>query len=153
MLEKRDKVEVENLLHAQGGSTNFPWYAQALRQFNDAPNQLPFDHHELIAMIAPRAVLMIESSQIPRMGAEAARVDALAAREVWKALGVPDRMGATEENISHCQWHPNFTSALEAYLDRFLLGKQDGISTDILRSKYTDVDRAKWIPWTTPELK
>jgi hypothetical protein len=45
-----------------------------------------FDHHELIAMIAPRALLMIESSQIPRMGAETAR-------EVWKALGVPDRMG------------------------------------------------------------
>jgi hypothetical protein len=153
MLEKRDKVEVENLLHAQGSSTNFPWYAQALRQFNEAPDKLPFDHHELIAMIAPRAVLMIESSLIPRMGAEGARVDALAAREVWKALGVPDRMGATEEHVGHCQWHPNFTPALEAYLDKFLLGKTDGQSTDILRSKFTDVDRAKWIPWTTPELK
>jgi hypothetical protein len=153
MLEKRDKVEVENLLHAQGSSAEFPWYAASLRQFNDAPDKLPFDHHELIAMIAPRAVLMIESSQIPRMGAEAARVDALAAREVWKALGVPDRIGVTEENIGHCQWHPGFTPDLEAYLDKFLLGKKDGQSTDILRSKFTNVDRAKWIPWATPELK
>ena len=80
-------------------------------------------------------------------------MDALAAREVWKALGVPDRMGAVEENIAHCRWHPNFTPALEAYIDKFLLGKADGASTDILRSKYVDVDRAKWIPWTTPELK
>ena len=152
MLEKRDKVEVENLLHAQGSNAEFPWYARALRQFNDAPDKLPFDHHELIAMIAPRAVLMIESSQIPRMGAEAARVDALAAREVWKALGVPDRMGVTEENVGHCQWNPGFTPDLEAYLDKFLLGKKD-VNTDILRSKFTNVDRAKWIPWTTPELK
>jgi hypothetical protein len=152
MLEKRDKIEVENLLHAQGGSTNFPWYARALRQFNNDPDKLPFDHHELIAMIAPRAVLMVESSQVPRMGAEAARVDALAAREVWAALDVPDRMGATEENTGHCQWHPGFTPALEAYLDKFLLGKQD-VNTDILRSKHTEVDRAKWIPWTTPDLK
>jgi hypothetical protein len=152
MLEKRDKVEVENLLHAQGGSTNFPWYARALRQFNHAPDKLPFDHHELIAMIAPRAVLMIESSQISRIGAEAARVDALAAHEVWKALGVPERMGVTEETVGHCQWHSGFTPALEAYLDKFLLGKKD-VNTDILRSKYTEVDRAKWIPWTTPELK
>ena len=106
----------------------------------------------MIAMIAPRAVLMIESSQIARMGAEAARVDALAAREVWKALGVPDRMGATEENIGHCQWHPGFTLALEAYLDKFLLGKPN-VDTDILRSKFTEVDRTRWIPWTTPELK
>jgi hypothetical protein len=152
MLEKRDKVEVENLHHAQGGNPEFPWYARALRQFNSDPDKLPFDHHELIAMIAPRAVLMIESSQIPRMGAEAARVDALAAREVWKALGVPDRMGVAEEQIGHCQWHPGFTPALEAYLDKFLMGNQD-VDTDILRSKFTEVDRAKWIPWKTPELK
>jgi hypothetical protein len=58
-------------------------------------------------IIAPRAVLMIESSQIPRMGAEAARVDALAAREVWNALGVPDRMGATEELLQpNCSMEP-----------------------------------------------
>ena len=82
----------------------------------------------------------------------AARVDALAAREVWKAIGVPDRMGATEEQIAHCQWHAGFTPALEAYLDKFLLGKKD-VNTDILRLKFTDVDRAKWIPWTSPELK
>jgi hypothetical protein len=41
---------------------------------------------------------------------------------------------------------------LEAYLDKFLLGKND-VNTDILRSKYTDLDRAEWIPWSTPELK
>jgi hypothetical protein len=74
-------------------------------------------------------------------------------REVWKALGVPDRMGVTEANVSHCSWHPSFTSDLEAYLDRFLLGKKDGQSTDILRSKFNNVDRTKWIPWNTPELK
>jgi hypothetical protein len=153
MLENRDKVEVENLLHAQGSTPSFPWYARALRQFNEAPDRLPYDHHELIAMIAPRAVLMIESSNIPRMGAEAARVDALAAREVWKALDVPERMGAVEENVGHCQWHEGFTPALEAYLDRFLLRRTDGPSTDILRSRFTAIDRAKWIPWTTPALK
>jgi len=153
MLEKRDNVEVENLLHAQGSNDEFPWYARALRQFNNDPDKLPFDHHELIAMIAPRAVLMIESSQIPRMGAEAARIDALAAREVWEALGVPDRMGVMEANVGHCRWHESFTPDLEAYLDRFLLGKEDGQSTDFMRSKFTNVDREKWIPWNTPELK
>jgi len=153
MLEKRDKVEVENLLHAQGGSPDFPWYARSLRQFNNAPERLPIDHHELIAMIAPRAVLMIESTQIPRMGAEAARVDALAAKEVWRALGVGDRIGVTEQNVPHCSWSPEFTPDLEACVDRFLLGKTDGKPTDFLRSKFTQIDREKWIPWMTPELK
>jgi hypothetical protein len=152
MLEKRDKVEVENLLHAQGSSPSFPWYAKALRQFNNAPDKLPYDHHELIALIAPRPVLMIESTQIARMGAEAARIDALAAREVWKALGVPDRIGVTEDNVAHCSWSQKFTPDLEAYLDKFLLGKTEG-NTEVLRSKYTDLDVTKWIPWTTPGLK
>jgi hypothetical protein len=31
--------------------------------------------------------------------------------------------------------------------------KKDGKPTDFLRSKFTEVDRKKWIPWTTPELK
>jgi hypothetical protein len=153
MLEQRDKVEVENLRHAQGGSADFPWYARALRQFSETPEKLPVDQHQLVALIAPRAVLMIESSQVPRMGAEAARVSALAAREVWAALGVPDRMGVTEENTPHCRWHEGFTPDLEAYLDRFLLGREGGASTDILRSRFTDVDREKWIPWKRPQLR
>lgn len=145
MLEKRDNTEVENLLHAQGA----PWYAQALMQFNNDPNKLPFDHHELIAMVAPRAFLAIESTAIARMGAEAARVDALAAREVWTALGVPDRMGASEENVNHCVWHDGFTPDLEAYVDKYLLEKDT--NTDILRSVFT-IDTDTWIPWETPEL-
>ncbi len=153
MLEKRDKVEVENLLHAQGGSDEFPWYARRLRQFNNDPNKLPIDHHELIAMIAPRAVLMIESTMIARMGAEAARIDALAAKEVYEALGVPDRIGVTEDNVMHCSWSRKYTPLLEAFLDKFLLGKKDGGPTGILQSKFTDLEADNWIPWETPELK
>jgi len=148
MLEKRDNTEVENLLHAQGA----PWYAEALTQFNNTPDKLPFDHHELIAMVAPRAFLAIESTAIARMGAEAARIDALAAREVWTALGVPNRMGATEENTNHCVWHDGFTPDLEAYLDKYLLGEED-VDTDILRSKFTSIDTETWIPWETPSLE
>lgn len=146
MLERRDDTEVENLLHAQGA----PWYAEALQQFNDEPDKLPFDHHELMALVAPRALFAIESTAIARMGAEAARVDALAAREVYSALGVAERMGATEENTQHCVWHEGFTGELEAFVDKFLLGKTD-VNTIILRSRFT-IDTDTWIPWSTPAL-
>ena len=87
------------------------------------------------------------------MGAEAARVDALAAREVWKALSVPDRIGVTEERVGPCQRHPNFTPIWRPTSIGFLLGMNDGKPTEFLRSEVRDVDRAKWIPWETPELK
>jgi len=62
-------------------------------------------------------------------------------------------MGATEEDTPHCRWHDGFTPDLEAYLDRFMLGRKDGRSTDILRSKFTALDRGTWIPWQAPALR
>jgi hypothetical protein len=149
MLEDRDKTEVENLHHAQG----CVWYGELLGKYvptSVSPNSLPFDQHELIGMIAPRAVLCIESSKIARMGAEAARCSHLAARKIWTAMGVPDRMGATEENTDHCVWASGYTKDLEAFVDKFLLGKS--VETNILRSKFTSIDEKKWITWETPAL-
>jgi hypothetical protein len=147
MLEDRDNTEVENLHHALGAA----WYHPDLGQFANSPNKLPFDHHELISMVAPRAFLALESTQVARMGAEAARVDALAAREVYTALGIPFRMGTSEVNVAHCSWHDGFTADLEAYVDKYLLDQED-VDTDILRSTYT-IDTATWIPWDTPVLQ
>jgi hypothetical protein len=62
-------------------------------------------------------------------------------------------MGVTEEDTPYCQWHAGFTPDLEAYLDRFMLDKTGGGSTDILHSRFTGIERAMWIPWQTPVLR
>lgn len=146
MLETRDKTEVENLKVAQGAS----WYSNALREFTKIPDKLPFDQHEFIALCLPRAILCIESSKIARMGAEAARVDAVAARKVYSAFGIEDRIGVTEANVDHCTWSSSYTPDLDAYVSKFLLGKE--VNTKILRSKFTSVDTTTWIPWSAPKL-
>ena len=87
MLEDRDRTEVENLHHAQGAA----WYAEILKKYvptSMSPNSLPFDQHELMGLCLPRAIFCIESSMIARMGAEAARVDALALRRMYSAFGI-----------------------------------------------------------------
>jgi hypothetical protein len=150
LLEDRDNTEVENLHHAQGAE----WYAASLKAYqsgNVSPNTLPYDHHQLIGMIAPRAVLAVESSQIARMGAEAAYAAHLGARKIWDALGVSDRHGSTETNTGHCSFHNGSRPALEAFVDKFLLG-DESVDTDILESIY-DVDDATWNPWDAPELQ
>ena len=150
MLEDRDNTEVENLHHAQG----VQWYAAGLKAYEPlsvSPNTLPYDHHELIGMIAPRAVLAIESSQIARMGAEAAYAAHLGARKIWDALGVSDRHGSSETNTGHCSFHSGSRPALEAFVDKFLLG-DESVDTDILESVYT-VDDATWNPWDAPKLE
>ncbi len=142
--------EVEDLNHAQGAA----WYSDALRVYqpeNVSPNTLPYDQHEVMALCLPRALFCIESSMIYRMGAEAARVSALATRKTYSAFGIGDRFGVTEANVNHCTWSNTYTPDLEAFVDKFLLGKET--NTNILRSKFTNIDTAKWIPWSAPDLK
>ena len=104
-----------------------------------------------MALCLPRALFCIESSMIARMGAEAARVDAVAVRKTYAAFGIEDRIGVTEANVNHCSWSSSYSPDLEAFVDKFLLGKET--NTKILRSKFTSVDTATWIPWTAPTLQ
>lgn len=139
----------EDLEAAQGTA----WYAEKLKQFKnaDAP-KLPFDMHELVAMVAPRAILAIENTAIDRLGSQAGSVSMRAAAEVYKALGIPDRIGFTQAAASgHCQFPSSQTADVQAFVDKFLLGKT-GVNTTIAKSSY-NTDLAKWVTWTTPALK
>jgi hypothetical protein len=138
----------EDLEAAQGTA----WYAQNLKQFRnvDAP-KLPIDMHELVAMVAPRAILAIANTGIDRLGSEAGSVSMKAATEVYKALGIPDRIGFTQTAASaHCAFPTSQTADVAAFVDKFLLGKTS-TNTAIAKTPYT-TDLARWITWTTPQL-
>lgn len=138
----------EDLEAAQGTA----WYAQNLRQFKnaDAP-RLPYDQHELVAMVAPRAILVLENTAIARLGSEAGYVSMKAASEVYKALGVPDRIGYSQAAASaHCSFPASQAPDVAAFIDKFLLGKATA-NTAIAKSAY-DTDLKKWITWSTPQL-
>ena len=95
----------EDLQEAQGTA----WYATNLKQFKnaDAP-KLPVDMHELVALVAPRAILTIANTSIDRLGSEAGYVSMKAATEVYKALGVPDRIGWVQNATgTHCAFPSN----------------------------------------------
>ena len=43
---------------------HFPhWFNRQFKQFNEQPQKLPFDQHELIALVAPRPVLLSNASE------------------------------------------------------------------------------------------
>ncbi len=139
----------EDLNAAQGTA----WYAQNLLQFTNATaGKLPYDEHELVAMVAPRAVLAIENTGIDRLGSQAGSVSMKAAVEVYKGLGVPDRIGFSQAVASaHCSFPSSQTADVQAFVDKFLLGKTTA-NTNIAKSSYT-TDLTKWVTWTTPTLQ
>ncbi len=137
----------ETLRNAQGA----PWYHQDLRQFNNAIDKLPFDHHELLAMIAPRALLVLGNPDYEWLSEESGHVSCKAAKEVWKALGVADRFGFSKVGgHNHCQLPDIQRPEVIAFVEKFLLDKKD-VNTNVEISPYNP-DLTKWIKWTTPEL-
>jgi hypothetical protein len=68
----------------------FPhWFNAAFKQFNDAPERLPFDQNALVALCAPRAVLF-SAAQEDQWANPAGQFEVLKATEgVYRLFGVP----------------------------------------------------------------
>jgi hypothetical protein len=139
----------EDLQEAQGTA----WYAANLKQFNNAAApKLPVDMHELVAMVAPRAIITVANTGIDRLGSEAGYVSMKAATEVYKALGVPDRIGFTQAAASaHCSFPSSQTADVQAFVDKFLAA-MPAANTNVAKSPYS-TSLTRWITWTTPQLQ
>lgn len=134
------------------GKTTRSWYRPSFFQFADAVEKLPYDHHELMAMVAPRALLVLGNPDYEWLAEESAHVSSMAAKQVWKALGVPDRFGfSILGGHAHCFLPASQRPEVEAFVDKFLLGKESA-DTNVARSPY-DTVLSHWIPWETPILK
>jgi hypothetical protein len=145
---------VQTLASAAGEQ---PWFRASFGQFGKTSadvNRLPFDQHMVLGLVAPRALLVLDNTDMMWLGDESSFTSAVAAAEIWKALGASGAMGASQVGgHPHCRELPRAQQGeLGAFVDKFLLGA-GGPSTHVLRSDRITVDRPRWIPWSTPELK
>ena len=110
---------VEDLDH-----TDYHWFKESLReQFHgDSVYRLPYDHHELVAMVCPRAFLMLGNTDFKWLADGSAQASLAAAFRVWMQFGIADRFGySINGDHPHCvlpewQWE-----VVRDYLERFLL--------------------------------
>lgn len=130
------------------------WFTPSFGQFAERVNKLPFDQHEVMGLIAPRGLLVIENTSMEWLGNQSAWYDALASREIWKALGNPQAMGVSQVGgHHHCQLPASQYGVVNAYARRFLLGDMAAPTANAL-----DTDGgfartpASWIDWQTPQL-
>ena len=131
------------------GRTSYAWFLESMRQFaGKNVNRLPIDHHELAALIAPRALLVLGNTDYEWLAEESNYVSCQAARMVWKAFGIEDRMGfSIQGGHMHCMLPESQSPEVEAFIDKFLLGKTD-VDTFVSKADmFEDVDYLKWMPW------
>lgn len=131
------------------GRTNYAWFLESMRQFaGKNVNRLPIDHHELAALIAPRALLVLGNTDYEWLAEESNYVSCQAARMVWKAFGIEDRMGfSIQGGHMHCMLPKSQYPEEEAFIDKFLLGKTY-VDTFVTKADmFEDMDYLKWMPW------
>ena len=130
------------------GRTDYHWFKESMRRFSEENvSKLPVDHHELCALVAPRALLVFGNPDYPWLADQSGYVSCYAARKVWERFGVADRMGwSFQDGHNHCQLPEEQWPELEAFVDRFLLGKE--ADTDVRKAPmFSDVDPEEWIAW------
>lgn len=130
------------------GATDHNWFKEPMFQFAGLNvSRLPHDHHELMAMVAPRALLVTGNTDFFWLSNPSCYVSARAAHEVWKQFGVADRFGFyIDGGHGHCAIPATQRPAIEAFVDKFLLGNTS-VNTDIQVHPYPNVDYQRWYSW------
>ncbi len=134
-------------------NTNYSWFMPSMQNLN--PDSLPHDHHELIAMIAPRAVIALGNRDYEWLGDESGFKSINAAMEVWKAMGIEDRVGYDfTTGHGHCQAPQTQKDSVNAFVNKFLKGQDadTNIRIDPPANGF-DLDYTDVIDWETPSLQ
>jgi hypothetical protein len=130
------------------------WFTNNFWQFDSTANTLPYDHHMIEGMVAPRALLVIENTSQVWLGNYSTYTNSLAAHKVWEALGIPDHMGFSQiGDHNHCQWNGSQQPEVTAYIQKFLIGGGTA-DTNVMKTDGGYVsDPTTWTPWTVPMLQ
>ena len=106
--------------------TDYHWFKESQKENfrGDSVYRLPYDQHELCALVCPRALLLLGNPDYEWLADGSMLVSAEAAKKVWERFGIGDRMGWSIVNgHGHCQLPESQFPEVQAFIDRFLLGR------------------------------
>ena len=112
--------------------TDYHWFMESQKEnfHGDSVYRLPYDQHELCAMVCPRALLLLGNPDFPWLSDDAMLASAKAAVKVWERFGIADRMSwSIVGGHGHCQLPESQWPVVQEFIDRFLLkGSEKGVT-------------------------
>jgi Cellulose binding domain len=130
-----------------------PWFGDAFNSFTGNPNTTPVDTHEMVGMVAPRGLFIMENPSIAWLGAKWGSVGALGGAEVYKALGAGDNITywSDVQDGNHCAVRPEWRTPLQQNIQKALLKTGNVAGTMRISSKAAG-NLTDWRDWQTPTL-
>ena len=129
------------------------WLGDAFSNYTADTKRLPVDTHQIIALVAPRGLFIMDNPHIANLGPKSAHAAALAGAEVYKALGATSSI-TYHSNVadgSHCSIRPEHKAPMQANIRRFL--KKESATTGGLNARSNaTANIGDWVDWTTPSL-
>jgi hypothetical protein len=128
--------------------TDYSWFAHKMRQFaGDNGYKLPEDHDELMAMVAPRALLETGNTDFYWLSNRSNYVSARATQRIYNTFGIGDRFGFyIDGGHFHCATLPDESPAIAAFADKFMRGKVT-VDTDVEVTPFPTLDYKRWTAW------
>ncbi|WP_238582300.1 glucuronyl esterase domain-containing protein [Cellvibrio sp. OA-2007] len=129
------------------------WLGDTFGNYTADTKRLPVDTHQIIALVAPRGLFIMDNPHIANLGPKSAHAAALAGAEVYKALGATSSI-TYHSNVadgSHCSIRPEHKAPLQANIRRFL--KKESATTGGINARSNATANINdWVDWTTPTL-
>lgn len=147
---QRTNVDVEKI-----DNTNWSWFKDSMLNPPRDPHLLPHDHHELVAMIAPRALIALGNPTQTWLSDESGYKSLVAAREVWRALGAEESFGFDfNTSQGHCVESQSQIQSVNAFANRFL--RDQDANTNIANPPNAgnfQLTTNTGVNWATPTLE
>lgn len=128
--------------------TSYDWFGGQMRQFAETGGyKLPEDHHELMALVAPRALLETGNTDFYWLSNRSNYVSARATQRVYNTFGIGDRFGFyIDGGHAHCATLPAEAPAISAFVAKFMLGDATA-DTDVEVNPFPTLDYQRWTWW------
>lgn len=131
------------------------WFSTNFNNYVSKLDVLPYDHHMLAGLVAPRAMISFENTDYTWLSPMASFGCMTAAHTIWSALGVPQNHGfAQVGGHAHCAWPASLTPSLNAFFNKFLLDQDVDTNVFTTNNQFGGATfvQSNWIDWTAPTL-
>ena len=126
------------------------WFSTRFDSWTSDTSRLPYDHHLLAGLIAPRG-LYVPENNIDWLGPVSMTACMRASRLVYEALGASENLGfSLVGGHGHCQFPASQNGELDQFVNYFLLGGQT--KPEIIDRSEENAQAGDYIDWEAPVL-